>query len=222
MDDGAATSAEEVRDVTVRRLNDIEYFHHGAYGRLRAELGVRAFGIQVVRLEANSKVYPEHDHIHDGQEEVYLTLSGKATLIVGDQTYPLESSVAVRVGPQEMRRVVTDDLPVQLVVVGGPPGRVYTPSPYTELGAALAVASASATSVRVGQVVAFDGSESTAGAGADEVVHEWDFEGTGSFAKMGARPTYCYSRPGTFVAKLRITDDAGGVDMDKIQIHVDA
>ena len=47
--------------------------------RVRAELRITAFGVQVVDLPPNSgELAPEHDHEHDGQEELYLLLSGDA------------------------------------------------------------------------------------------------------------------------------------------------
>ena len=207
-------------DVTLKRLEELEYFHHGAFGRLRAGLGVRAFGMQVVKLPPHSDAYPEHDHTENDQEEVYVTLAGKATLVVGEQQYTLEPGVFVRVGPQATRKVVTDEEPVQLVVIGGAPGRAYTPPPYTESGAALAVASASPSAVVVSEAVTFDGSESTPGSGSEGLVYAWDFEGDGSFVEAGETATHAYGTPGNYTATLRVTDSAGRSDQDKVQIHV--
>jgi mannose-6-phosphate isomerase-like protein (cupin superfamily) len=207
-------------DATVKRVDELEYFHHGAFGRLRAGLGVRAFGMQLVKLMPHSDLYPEHDHTDNDQEEVYVTLAGKATLSVGTQQFPLEPGVFVRVGPRETRKVRTDTEPVELVVIGGVPGQAYTPPPYTESGAALAVASATPRSVAVGEAVTFEGSESTPGSGAERLTHAWDFEGTGSFVETDEIATYTYPMPGTYTATLRVTDSAGRSDKDKVQIDV--
>src|SRR5687767_15013560 len=86
-------------DITVKRLDDLEYFHHDAFGRLRAGLGVRAFGMQVVTLPPHSDVYPEHDHTDNDQEEVYVTLAGGANLTADGEQYTLEPGVFIRVGP---------------------------------------------------------------------------------------------------------------------------
>jgi PKD repeat protein len=217
---GDRTSVPSQEDVTVKRLDELEYFHHGAFGRLRAGLGVRAFGMQVVKLMPHSDVYPEHDHTENDQEEVYVTLSGEATLSIGTQRYVLEPGVFVRVGPQATRKIVTGDHPVELVVVGGVPGQAYIPPPYTESGAALAVASASPTSTNVGEAVSFDGAESTPGSDAESLTYAWDFEGTGSFVETGERATHAYKTPGTYTVTLRVTDNAGRSDTDKVQIHV--
>ncbi|MBV8219968.1 MAG: hypothetical protein JO325_16000, partial [Solirubrobacterales bacterium] len=67
----------------VRRLPEIERAFGGAFARVRAALGITAFGVQVVDLPPNSgEIAPEHDHRHDGQEELYLLLSGSAELVV--------------------------------------------------------------------------------------------------------------------------------------------
>jgi quercetin dioxygenase-like cupin family protein len=219
-EDPVSQTPREAADVTVKRVDELEYFHHGAFGRLRAGLGVRAFGMQVVKLTPHSDLYPEHDHADNDQEEVYVTLAGRATLSVGTQQYTLEPGVFVRVGPQATRKVVTDTDPVELVVIGGVPGHPYTPPPYTESGAALAVASASPTSLAVGEAVTFDGSESTPGSGAERLTYAWDFKGTGSFVETGELATHAYEMPGTYTATLRVTDSAGRSDKDKVQIDV--
>ena len=216
----APMSQAREADATVKRVDELEYFHHGAFGRLRAGLGVRAFGMQLVKLMPHSDLYPEHDHTDNDQEEVYVTLAGKATLSVGTQQFALEPGVFVRVGPRETRKVRTDTEPVELVVIGGVPGQAYTPPPYTESGAALAVASATPRSVAVGEAVTFEGSESTPGSGAERLTHAWDFEGTGSFVETGEIPTYTYPMPGTYTATLRVTDSAGRSDTDKVHIDV--
>ena len=51
----------------------------GGFIKARAELGVSSFGLQVIAMPANFEDYPEHDHEHDGQEEVYLALSGSGS-----------------------------------------------------------------------------------------------------------------------------------------------
>jgi PKD repeat protein len=208
--------------VTVRTPDELEWFFHDAFGRLRAGLGIRAFGIQLVRLEPHSDIYPEHDHTDNDQEEAYVTLSGEATLRVGSEQYTLKPGVYIRVGSTEMRKVVTSDHSVEFVVVGGAPGRVYTPPPYTESGAALAVATASPTSVSAGDNVIFDGSGSSAGSGTQGLSYAWDFEGSGSFVETDATVTHAYREPGTYTATLRVRDGAGSTDTDKVRIHVHA
>jgi uncharacterized cupin superfamily protein len=122
-------------DVTVKRLDDFEAIFHGGMRRVRAGLGVTAFGMQVIELPPNADMYPEHDHSHDEQEEVYLALSGRGTLRVGDEEYTLEPGVFARVGALERRKIVTGEESLRILAVGATPGRVYEIPDFTEEGA---------------------------------------------------------------------------------------
>lgn len=125
-------------DVTVMRLEDFEAIFGGGFLRVRAGLGVSAFGIAVMELPAGYSDYPEHDQAHDHQEEVYTLLSGAATLRVGGdggEEHELEPGVWVRVGPAERRKIVTGASPARVLAVGGSPGRAYEPPEFTEEGA---------------------------------------------------------------------------------------
>ena len=122
-------------DVTVKRLDDFESVFHGGMRRVRAGLGVTAFGMQVIELPPNADMYPEHDHSHDEQEEVYLALSGRGTLRVGDEEFTLEPGVFARVGALERRKIVTGDEGVRILAVGATPGSIYRIPDFTEEGA---------------------------------------------------------------------------------------
>jgi uncharacterized cupin superfamily protein len=124
-------------DVTVKRLEDFEGVFGGGMRRVRAGLGVTAFGIQVIELPANFTMYPDHDHSHDEQEEVYLALGGKATLRVGEEEFQLEPGVFARVGPGQRRKLLTGEKGARILCLGGTPGRAYEPPEWTEEGGAL-------------------------------------------------------------------------------------
>ena len=121
-------------DVTVKRTEDFEAIFGGGFRRVRAGLGISSFGMAVIELPAGFKHYPYHDHSHDGQEEVYTVLSGRATLETGGEEHTLEPGVWARVGPGEKRRIITDDQPARILAVGGMPGRVYEAPEYTNEG----------------------------------------------------------------------------------------
>lgn len=112
-------------DVTVKRLDEFEAVFGGVTRRVRAGLGVVAFGMQVIELPPDFSGYPMHDHSHDHQEEVYTALSGRATLQVGDNSYELEAGVFARVGPGEKRKLVSGAEGAQILCVGGMPGQAY-------------------------------------------------------------------------------------------------
>lgn len=54
------------------------------------------------------------------------------------------------------------------------------------------------------------------------VRYEWDFDGNGTIdATTGSNPlTHVYQDPGTYTARLRITDDSGAIATDEISITV--
>jgi uncharacterized cupin superfamily protein len=122
-------------DVTVKRLDEFEAVYGGGMRRVRAGLGVTSFGVQVIELPPNADMYPEHDHRHDDQEEVYTVLHGETTLTVGDDAYDLVPGVFVRVGPGERRKFTTRDVGVRILAMGATPGRVYEIPEFTEEGA---------------------------------------------------------------------------------------
>lgn len=69
---------------------------------------------------------------------------------------------------------------------------------------------ASPNPAALGATVAFDGSASNDPDGAI-VSYEWDFgDGTSG---SGATPTHVYTKPGDYLVRLTVTDDAGGADI---------
>jgi mannose-6-phosphate isomerase-like protein (cupin superfamily) len=124
-------------DVTVKRLEDFEAVFGGGMRRVRAGLGVTSFGIQVIELPAEFSMYPSHDHSHDEQEEVYLTLGGRATLQVGEEEFDLEPGVFARVGPGQQRKLLTREEGARILVLGATPGKIYEAPEWTEEGGSL-------------------------------------------------------------------------------------
>jgi mannose-6-phosphate isomerase-like protein (cupin superfamily) len=122
-------------DFTVSRLDEMEAAFGGSFIRARASLGVRAFGMQVHELPPNTgDAYPEHDHLHDGQEEVYLLLNGTADLHLPGRVVALDPDTFVRVGPATRRRIRTGPEGARVLAIGGAPGAAYKPSENSPLG----------------------------------------------------------------------------------------
>lgn len=122
-------------DYTVRNIDDMYSTYLGGFKHARAELGVTAFGFQVVDMPPNLDSYPEHDHAEAGQEEVFIPLHGKGAIEIEGDSIPLEPGVMVRVGPTAKRKLVTHDHSMRVLVIGGTPGKPYEPAPGTEVGA---------------------------------------------------------------------------------------
>lgn len=95
----------------------------------RSALGVSAWGMNVLELDAGCEGYPEHDHVGDGQEELYVVLDGEAVLVAGGEERPLRKGDMVRVPPETTRKIVTRGSSVTLLAIGGTPGKAYAPDP---------------------------------------------------------------------------------------------
>lgn len=125
-------------DVTYREIDDMDAIHGGLVRRARAELGVTAWGMQVLTLPANWDGHPEHDHgpqaYDPNQEEVYVPLRGSASLVADGAEYVLRPGMMVRVGPGQLRRIVPGPEGIRFVALGGRPG-AFEAGPWTELGA---------------------------------------------------------------------------------------
>ena len=122
-------------DYTALGLDEMEAAFHGAFVRVRASLGVTAFGMQVTHLPSDSgELYPLHSHAHDGQEEVYLLLAGSAEMELPDVSVPMAADRFIRVGSSTPRRVRSGPEGCSFLIIGATPGEAYTIQPYTELG----------------------------------------------------------------------------------------
>jgi mannose-6-phosphate isomerase-like protein (cupin superfamily) len=119
----------------VKRIDEMEAIYGGAFKRARAELGVTAFGMQVMDFPPNLDQYPEHDHSEDGQEEVYVVLSGEADVEVDGDHVHLDPGTILRVSPGTKRKIVTGDQPARILALGGAPGKPYEAPDISQLGA---------------------------------------------------------------------------------------
>lgn len=120
---------------SVKRIDDMEASFWGAFKRARAELGLSSFGLQVMDLPPNSGGYPEHDHAHDGQEELYVVLRGGGEIELDGERHPLDPDTMVGVQPGVTRKVHPGADGIRLLLAGGVPGQAYEINPANELGA---------------------------------------------------------------------------------------
>jgi hypothetical protein len=122
-------------DYTAKRINDMEAGFGGGFVKARAELGVSAFGMQVIQLPPNFSDYPEHDHAESGQEEVFLAIGGSGWIDIEGARVDVDGDTLVRVGPDVKRKVYSGPEGLRLLAIGGCPGEPYKVVPMTELGA---------------------------------------------------------------------------------------
>lgn len=113
-------------DVTVKHFDELEGYH-GQFLYAGKELGVTAWGMNVLRLPPNWTEYPDHDHTAEGQEEVYVVLQGRATLRADDESWHLQPGTLARVGSGQKRKIIPGDEGVTLLALGGTPGKAYEP-----------------------------------------------------------------------------------------------
>jgi mannose-6-phosphate isomerase-like protein (cupin superfamily) len=121
---------------TVKRIDEMEAIFHDSFRRAGAELGVESFGLQVFDMPPDFENYPEHDHADDGQEEVYVALSGSAEFEIDGERVPLDAERIVRVSAGTKRKLLPGPEGVRVLALGGIPGKLYErPEPF-KLGAA--------------------------------------------------------------------------------------
>jgi hypothetical protein len=123
-------------DYTAKKIGEMEAGFGGGFVKARAELGVTAFGFQVIQLPPGYSDYPEHDHAESGQEEVFLAIGGSGWMDVEGERVDLDGETLVRVGPAARRKVLAGPEGLRMLVIGGAPGEAYKIVPTTELSTA--------------------------------------------------------------------------------------
>jgi uncharacterized cupin superfamily protein len=118
-------------DVKAKRFDEIPHYEGpGAIPGIKfhsagRELGVTAWGMNVLEIDAGCTGYPDHDHVKDGQEEVYVVLRGSGTLEASDEELALTPGTLVRVGPSQKRKILPGPEGVAVLAIGGTPGKAY-------------------------------------------------------------------------------------------------
>jgi mannose-6-phosphate isomerase-like protein (cupin superfamily) len=118
----------------VKKIDEMEAIYRGAFKRARAELGVEAFGMQIIDMPPNFESYPAHDHSHDNQEEVFLVMRGGGEIEIDGERFPLDGDHIARVGPETKRKLWPGPEGIRVVIVGGVPGAAYEAPDISKLG----------------------------------------------------------------------------------------
>jgi mannose-6-phosphate isomerase-like protein (cupin superfamily) len=114
-----------VSGYTVRSIDEMAAIHHGLVKLAGAELGVENFGMQVLDIPGGFTDYPAHDHTEDGQEEVYVLLSGSAQVEVAGESVDLEPGQMVRVAPECKRGLQPGPDGARILAIGCGSGGTY-------------------------------------------------------------------------------------------------
>jgi len=116
------------------RIDDLPTLWGGMCKLVRVGLGLSAFGVNVLDIGPDY-VTSDHTESASGQEELYLVLSGAATLLVGapgqEARIELTPDVVARVAPEARRLFHTGADGARLLIVGGEPGKAYAPPDWS-------------------------------------------------------------------------------------------
>jgi mannose-6-phosphate isomerase-like protein (cupin superfamily) len=117
---------------TVKRLDEMESIFHGAFRKAGAALDIESFGMNIIDMPPNAgEQYPEHDHEHDGQEEVYVVLRGSGRIVIDGEEVPVDPETVVRCGAGATRKIFAGAEGMRLLALGGVPGGAYErPEPF--------------------------------------------------------------------------------------------
>jgi (S)-ureidoglycine aminohydrolase len=112
-------------DHTILHSDELE--RSGNWLLARRSLGLRAFGMNLVDIAPGARI-PEHDETERDQEEVYLVLSGEASVIVDGQVHAAPTGTYARIAP-ERRRTVRNvgSSPLELLMISAPQTSGYEP-----------------------------------------------------------------------------------------------
>jgi mannose-6-phosphate isomerase-like protein (cupin superfamily) len=98
----------------------LDLAHDERFQRLRAELGVSAFGLNLILLRPGQRGRI-HRHLH--QEEVYAVLHGTLTLGIEGEEHELGRNAVARVAPNIRRQLINRHNEVlAILAVGGTGG----------------------------------------------------------------------------------------------------
>jgi quercetin dioxygenase-like cupin family protein len=120
-----------MKDIVKKDLRSLNFYQgeHAIPGiRFRTaakDLGVMAWGMNVLEIDTGCTGYPEHDHAQDGQEEVYVVLKGGGVLKAGPQSWELKTGDFIRVGPKEKRKIILGADGITVLAIGATPGKAY-------------------------------------------------------------------------------------------------
>jgi quercetin dioxygenase-like cupin family protein len=113
------------RGFTILEADQLE--RSGNWLLARRSLGLSAFGLNLVDIPPGDRI-PEHDETARDHEEVFVVLSGTATIVVDGEEHDLPEGALARLDPQLTRTVVnTGPEPVRLLIASAPSTSGYEP-----------------------------------------------------------------------------------------------
>jgi quercetin dioxygenase-like cupin family protein len=94
---------------------------------VRRALGLSAFGINMVDIAPGERI-PEHDETGRDQEEVFVALSGDATMVIEDEEHPLPEGSFARLDTHVKRTVANNgNETIRVLICSAPRNSGYEP-----------------------------------------------------------------------------------------------
>lgn len=115
----------------VAHLNEIPETTDGRvpWRTVRHHFGLTSFGANAfVGAAAGDRVINEHDENEDGQEELYVVISGRARFELDGESVAAPTGTFVAAAPGVKRTAFAEEAGTTILVVGGTPGKAYEPS----------------------------------------------------------------------------------------------
>ncbi|HEX2045030.1 MAG TPA: cupin domain-containing protein [Gaiellaceae bacterium] len=103
---------------SIRHRDELE--RSGRWSLVRRSLGLQSFGMNVVDIAPGDRI-PEHDETERDQEEVFVVLSGDATLVVDGEEHSAPAGTFARIDPPHLRTVVNTGAEVASVLIVSAP-----------------------------------------------------------------------------------------------------
>lgn len=94
---------------------------------VRRAIGLEAFGINMVDIDPGERI-PEHDETGRDQEEVFLALSGDATMVIDGEEHALPQGSFARLDVDCRRTVANNGSEtIRVLIASAPRGSGYAP-----------------------------------------------------------------------------------------------
>ncbi len=114
---------------TIVHLDDFER-PFPKWALARKGLGLTSFGMNVAELPPGETI-PEHTERERDQEEVFIVLSGEATLVIDGEDHPAPAGTFARLDPDLVRTVVNrSEADATVLIVSAPRTSGYRPLPW--------------------------------------------------------------------------------------------
>jgi mannose-6-phosphate isomerase-like protein (cupin superfamily) len=117
----------------VSEVEDLPQLWDGAVKLVRAGLGIRAFGVNILDLPSNYTT-ESHDEADSGQQELYVALRGSGRVLIGDEGLTLDGDHLVRVDAGVERVLSSGGDGLRVLCIGSIPDAPYTPPAWSGAG----------------------------------------------------------------------------------------